>query len=103
MSSNIPQQGSVSTNPLAANTETSSEACAQRDARIQTFLSDQSLRLVHGTVATQQRSSSPAAAAVASIDQLGLSSNGAGAGCATGKSVDAVPLALRGTGSQFEK
>ncbi|KAK1585148.1 uncharacterized protein LY79DRAFT_559328 [Colletotrichum navitas] len=101
MSSNTPQQGSVSTNSSATKTVTSSEARGQRDARIQTFLSDQSLRLVHGTVTTQQRSSSLAAAAVADIDHLGLGSSGAGAGGAVGQPVDAVPLALRGTGSQF--
>ncbi|KAK2015464.1 hypothetical protein LZ32DRAFT_656490 [Colletotrichum eremochloae] len=101
MSSTTPQQGSVQTDPSTAKTETSHEVCAQRDSRIQTFLSDQALRLVNETVATQQRSSSPVAAAVANIDRLGLGSSGAGTGGAIGQSVNVVPINLRGTGSQF--
>ncbi|KAK1991519.1 hypothetical protein LX36DRAFT_345715 [Colletotrichum falcatum] len=102
MSSTAAQQGSVSADtPTARTGITSHEARGQRDARIQTFLSDQTLRLVHPTVASQQRSSLLAAAAVADIDRLGLGSSGAGTGGAVGQPVNVVPLILRGAGSQF--
>ncbi|KZL72060.1 hypothetical protein CI238_00814 [Colletotrichum incanum] len=86
MASTTPQQGSVST---------------QRDARIETFLSDQALGRGHGATATQQISLSPVAAAIAYANQLGLGSGGAGAGGAVGRSIIVVPANLRGTGSQF--
>ncbi|KAK1977692.1 hypothetical protein LZ30DRAFT_691964 [Colletotrichum cereale] len=98
MSSTTPQQGSVGTNS-STRTITTQEARDQSDARIQAFLSDQALRL-HGTVATQQRSSSPVTAAIANVDQVGLGSGGGAAGGATGQPVDTAPIALRGIGSQ---
>ncbi|KAK2034257.1 hypothetical protein LX32DRAFT_724501 [Colletotrichum zoysiae] len=100
MSSTAPQQGSVCTDSSTAEIRTPHETRGQRDARIQTFLSDQALRPVHGTVTTQQRTSSLAAAA-ADIDRLGLGSSGTGTGGGVVQSVDVVPLTLRGTGSQF--
>ncbi|KAK2059446.1 hypothetical protein LY76DRAFT_653018 [Colletotrichum caudatum] len=81
-------RGSVCTDPSTAEIGAPHGTRGQKDARIQALLSDEALRPVYGTGATQQRTLS--LAAVADIDRLGLGSSDTGTGGGVVQSVDFV-------------